>query len=73
MSDGGSYGCATNAPYPKLCTGLGPGRGCLLGVVANPFRYAGIQPRHIEPASQGGQVLGRSRQHHTQQGQVVHR
>jgi hypothetical protein len=36
------------------------------GVVANSLKYAEIQPRHIELASQGGQVPGRSRQHHTQ-------
>jgi hypothetical protein len=37
MSDEGSYGCATNAPWPKLCTGPDPSRGYLLGAIANSF------------------------------------
>jgi hypothetical protein len=73
MSDGESYECATNAPWLKLCTGPGPGQGCFLGVVANSFRNTGIQPRHIEPASQGAKCQGRVDKHHTQQEQVVHR
>jgi hypothetical protein len=38
MADEGSYGCATNSPWPKLCTGPGPSRGYPLGVVANSFQ-----------------------------------
>jgi hypothetical protein len=37
MSDDGSYGCTTNAPWPKLCASLGPSRVYLLGAIANSF------------------------------------
>jgi hypothetical protein len=61
----GPMGVLLTLPSRSCVLGLGPSRGCLLGAVANSFRYAGIQPRRIEPTSQGGQVPGRSRQRHT--------
>jgi hypothetical protein len=39
MSDRGSYGRTTNAPWSKLCIGLDPSRGYLLGVIANSFLH----------------------------------
>jgi hypothetical protein len=37
VSGDGSYGCTTNAPLPKLCAGLSPSRGYLLGAIADSF------------------------------------